>query len=111
MSYSRNIRGTDAFYADELFTEVTRRLEDAADNALTIVEQLGEELEEKENEIAELEEQVELLEEKLVKAANTDEAGEFLRVLRNVQVYVADHIQLLEKKYGEGLGDKTDKQA
>lgn len=102
--YQRYTKGSDAYYAAEQFEEPLRSLEDAAENACTVIEQLTEDLDEKSEEIDGLEKQVEALEEQLLKAPNHD--LEFLRVLRNINVYVCDNIRTLEARCGSEVKEE-----
>lgn len=111
--YNSEIRGSDAYYAMEEFVTADNSLESArgemesaAENACTVISQLTDDLEEKEDNITALQGEVNDLEEKL----KSEDAAEFIRVLRNVQVYVADHIEVLEKKYGQTLDAAPDQQ-
>lgn len=108
--YNSERKGTDAWFAMEDFVNASKTIdrassdfEEAADNACGVIGSLTDDLEEKQEDIDRLEEEVDGLKDQL----KVNDAIEFLRVLRNVQVYVADHIEVLEKKYGEVIEAKA----
>lgn len=116
-------RGSDAHFALEEFRGPMARLEDVIIDQVEAYKdvceeledkkeayaQLEEEIEEREEEIEELQGQVEELTKQLHEAAkpipNRDE--EFLRVLRNISVYVNDSIRTLEARCGYEEQDNT----
>lgn len=111
MYNSHRSKGSDANFVRASFESGTQEIDDAIEGAIDVIVELTEQVDDKNEEIKELEDEIEVLEERLLiaeKPVNFDE--EFLRVLRNISVYVADNIKTLEARCEQGKPE-PDKQA
>lgn len=102
--YNTQKKGTDAYYVAEGMVKALNDVEAAAEEALDTISALQDDLDDKEDEVSNLEETIRNLEERLTTAPNLD--MEFLRVLRNINVYVCDSIRILEAQCGSKVEEE-----